>query len=162
MTLNSRFSIEPFSIRTTLLILLIAFSAPMLSCADAEESGGEAAQENSASEAATMSVSEIPSIEPAELATRLQSAASAPLVLDVRTKAEFDAGHIPGALHIPYDELAGRLAEVDTTKGVAVHCMVGPRARKAEATLTEAGVDNILHLEGGYRAWMQAGLETAN
>lgn len=162
MTPQFRLSNKSSSTRSTLLILLIIFSAPAFSCADGEKAGSEVAPTSAQSETATKSVDAIPSIEPAELAARLQSEAGAPLVLDVRTKAEFDAGHIPGALHIPYDELAGRLTEVDTTKGVAVHCMVGPRARKAEATLAAAGVKDILHLEGGYRAWMQAGLETAN
>ena len=37
---------------------------------------------------------------------------SAPVVLDVRSDAEFRAGHIPGAVHIPHDELAGRIDEL--------------------------------------------------
>lgn len=161
MTSHSRFSIRLFSTRPFLFALLIALSLGAISCADDQEAGGEADQTSSHSEAAPNAETPVPSIEPAELAARLQSVEAAPLVLDVRTQAEFDAGHIPGALHIPYDELADRLDEVDTTKGVAVHCMVGPRARKAEATLAAAGVKDIMHLEGGYRAWMQAGLETA-
>lgn len=151
-----------FLIRASLIVLVAALVAPALSCADRQEAGEKASPTGAPSDAPApiMSVSDIPTIEPAELAARLASEEPAPLVLDVRTQAEFDEGHIPGALHIPYDELPNRLAEVDTTNGVAVHCRVGPRARKAEATLVSAGVENILHLEGGYQAWMQAGLET--
>jgi rhodanese-related sulfurtransferase len=41
-----------------------------------------------------------------------QGAGDAPLVIDVRGEEEYAAGHIPGALHIPADELAGRLDEI--------------------------------------------------
>ena len=157
MTSYSRISIRLFSIQPFLFTLLIALSLTALACTDAQETGDQASLR---SETAPNAEAAVPSIEPFELAARLQSVEAAPVVLDVRTQAEFDAGHIPGAVHIPYDELADRLAEVDTTQGVAVHCMVGPRARKAEATLAAAGVEDIMHLQGGYRAWTRAGLET--
>ncbi len=100
---------------------------------------------------------EAPSIAPSELEAR-RAAGNAPVVIDVRTAEEYAAGHIPGAVHIPFDEVAERIAEVDAPEGVALYCMVGPRARKGEAALLAAGHPKVLHLEGGLAAWKAAGL----
>ena len=103
---------------------------------------------------------EAPSIEPTALAERLE-AGERIVVLDVRTREEFAEGHIPGALNIPHTELGDRLSEVDAESEVAVHCMVGPRARRGEQTLLDAGRTGILHIEGGYAEWKAAGLEVS-
>ena len=101
---------------------------------------------------------EAPSISPDELKARLD-AKSAPAVIDVRTAAEFATGHIPGAVNIPYDEVAERIAEVEAPHGVALYCMRGPRARKGEEALRRSGYGApILHVEGGFAAWSEAGL----
>ena len=83
-------------------------------------------------------ISEAPSITPAELHAR-QKSETAPVVIDVRTPAEYSSGHIPGAVNIPFDQVAQRIAEVDASNGVALYCMMGPRARKGESALLAAG-----------------------
>ncbi len=98
-----------------------------------------------------------PSISAAELHARRESRA-APVVIDVRTPEEYATGHIPGALNVPFDQVAQRIAEIDAPEGVALYCMVGPRARKGEAALLAIGYDKVLHLEGGLAAWQAAGL----
>ncbi|MCP3985288.1 MAG: rhodanese-like domain-containing protein [bacterium] len=98
-----------------------------------------------------------PSISPAELQQRRDTGA-APLVIDVRTAEEYASGHIQGAINIPFDQVAGRIDEVDAPNGVALYCMVGPRARKGEAALRDVGYDEVLHIEGGLAAWKEAGL----
>jgi rhodanese-related sulfurtransferase len=98
-----------------------------------------------------------PSITPAELEARLSSS-HAPLVLDVRSEAEYAAGHIPGAVNVPFDQVAARAAEIQSPNGIAVYCGVGPRARRGEAALLAAGRESVLHLEGGFTAWQAAGL----
>ncbi len=100
---------------------------------------------------------EAPSIAATELSARRTSGA-APVVIDVRTPEEYAAGHIPGALNIPFDQVAQRISEVDAPHGVALYCMVGPRARKGESALLSAGYTSVLHLEGGLAAWQAAGL----
>jgi rhodanese-related sulfurtransferase len=80
------------------------------------------------------------------------------VVIDVRTPEEYAAGHIPGAVNIPYDQVAERISEVEAPHGVALYCMVGPRARKGEAALLSAGYTSVLHIEGGLSAWKEAGL----
>ena len=96
------------------------------------------------------------SITPTELQTQ-REAGTAPLVIDVRTSEEYDSGHIPGAVNIPFDEVAHRIAEVDASNGVALYCMIGPRARKGESALLAAGHKSVFHLEGGLAAWQRAG-----
>jgi rhodanese-related sulfurtransferase len=98
-----------------------------------------------------------PSISAAELQARRESGA-APVVIDVRTPEEYASGHIPGAVNVPFDEVAQRIAEIDAPHGVALYCMVGPRARMGESALIAAGYEQVLHLEGGLAAWQAAGL----
>ena len=98
----------------------------------------------------------VPSISAVELQARRQSEA-APVVIDVRTSEEYASGHIPGAVNIPFDQVAQRIAEIDAPHGVALYCMVGPRARKGESALLAAGYEKVFHLEGGLAAWQAAG-----
>jgi len=100
---------------------------------------------------------EAESIEPAQLQAQLESG-EAPVVIDVRTAEEYATGHIPGALNIPFDQVAERISEVDAPHGVALYCMIGPRARKGEAALLASGYETVLHIEGGFAAWEASGL----
>ena len=100
---------------------------------------------------------EAPSISAAELHAQRESGA-APVVIDVRTPEEYAAGHVPGAVNIPFDQVAQRIAEVEAPHGVALYCMVGPRARMGESALLAAGYASVFHLEGGLAAWQAAGL----
>jgi rhodanese-related sulfurtransferase len=98
-------------------------------------------------------------ISAAELADRIE-AGTAPLILDVRTPAEFEAGRIPGAVNIPHDRLAQRVFElgISPSDEVVVHCQSGRRAGLAEAALREAGYTNVRDLSGHMQAWRDAGL----
>jgi hydroxyacylglutathione hydrolase len=88
-----------------------------------------------------------------------QNSGSPSVILDVRTGAEFERGHIPGAVHIPYDELDRRLGEIPASSSdmIVVYCAVGPRARRGERTLLRNGFSHVLHLNGGFLAWKEAG-----
>jgi phage shock protein E len=100
----------------------------------------------------------VSSVNVSEVET-LRSAAAPPMVLDVRSEAEYRAGHIAGAIHVPHDELAARMGEIAVPEGgVIVYCQKGPRARKAEQVLLEHGVARVMHLEDGFSAWEAAGL----
>lgn len=71
-------------------------------------------------------------------------------LLDTRTPAEFNAGHINGFIHIPVDELRGRLDELDTDKPVYVMCQSGLRSYIACRILSGHGLD-AYNFAGGYR-----------
>jgi phage shock protein E len=95
-----------------------------------------------------------------ELSERINSN-SAPMILDVRTVNEYSEAHLPGAVLIPHDEVAARIAELPADKSteIVVHCHSGRRAGIAEAELKNAGYSNVRHLEGDYAAWADAGLQ---
>ena len=89
----------------------------------------------------------------------LIEAGRAPLILDVRSRDEFAAGHIPGAVNIPHDELSERLDELDiqASEEIVVHCQSGRRAGAAEALLADAGYLELRDLTGHWLAWQGAG-----
>lgn len=99
------------------------------------------------------------SISPEALARRL-GGADAPLVLDVRTPAEFARGHVPGARNVPHTELAARVAELGAARDreVVVYCERGPRASAAEAILKQAGFAHVTQLEGHMSRWRASDL----
>ncbi len=77
-------------------------------------------------------------------------------VLDVRTQAEFEAGHIDGATHIHAGRLLNNLERIPKDRPVLVHCQSGARSAAAISALRAAGLSNLLELEGGYEAWTKA------
>lgn len=89
-----------------------------------------------------------------ELSQRLQ-ASKAPVILDVRDPDEYAAGHIKGALNVPYDELESRLGEMpkDKSTEIVVHCRSGKRASIAEKILVEKGYTNVKDLNGHWLGW---------
>ncbi|MDO8342835.1 MAG: rhodanese-like domain-containing protein [Cellvibrio sp.] len=76
--------------------------------------------------------------------------------IDVRTTDEFTAGHIEGAAHIPYEEIAARISEVTTDKNATIHlyCRSGNRSGIAQQTLHAMGFKNAVN-KGGYEALLQ-------
>jgi rhodanese-related sulfurtransferase len=90
-----------------------------------------------------------PSIAPADLLDRIERR-NPMTVLDVRTAAEFAAGHVPGAVNIPFQQAGGRADEIPAAKTdeVIVYCGHGPRAWIAAAALRRAGFRNITYLRG--------------
>jgi rhodanese-related sulfurtransferase len=86
-----------------------------------------------------------------------KSGEQAPFVLDVRTPEEFVTGHVPGAVNIPYDQVAARLAEVPKDKEVVLYCRSGRRAGMAAEVLAANGYTRLKHLEGDMPAWIEKG-----
>lgn len=76
-----------------------------------------------------------------------------PLVVDVRTKREWDSGHIEGAVHIPLGELVQRASELPHDRDVATICEAGYRSSLAASVLSRAGIDRIVNVTGGMSAW---------
>ena len=65
------------------------------------------------------------------------------VVLDVRGTAEFEAGHVPGALHIPHTRLLQRHRELPTNRPILVHCRSGARAAAAVSLLQRLGIEAV-------------------
>src|SRR5262245_9143047 len=77
-------------------------------------------------------------------------------LVDVRFPGEWAQGAIPGAVHIPLDQLEERLAEIPRDGRVAVYCQSGLRSSTAASLLEQAGFGDVLDLVGGYAAWSAA------
>lgn len=78
------------------------------------------------------------------------------LIVDVRTPAEYDLGHIPGAINLPVDDLRERLGELPPSRPIVVYCAVGLRGYLASNILRQRGYDDVRNLIGGYRLWSMA------
>ncbi|MEW6321921.1 MAG: rhodanese-like domain-containing protein [Acidobacteriota bacterium] len=78
-----------------------------------------------------------------------------PVVVDVRSQAEWNDGRIDGAVHIPLGYLADRLAEVPRDRRVVVQCAAGARSAIGCSVLARAGYTNMVNLEGGFDAVRQ-------
>lgn len=98
------------------------------------------------------------SVAPAALASQ-QHASSPPVVLDVRTPAEFAAGHVPGAINVQHDLIASRLPELAKYRDreVVLYCRSGRRAGMAAEVLRQHGFERLVHLEGDMPGWEAAG-----
>jgi len=78
-------------------------------------------------------------------------------LVDVRSSSEFAAGHIPGAVNIPMDQIEARVDDLDRNLPIVLVCQTGKRARMT-ASLLEPCRRQISVLEGGTKAWIDAGL----
>lgn len=86
--------------------------------------------------------------------TPKQLIANGALVLDVRTQEEWNAGHLPTAKHLPVDQVASRIDDVEEWAGgkdkpIVVYCAMGGRAGRAQGALKAAGFANVVN-GGGY------------
>ena len=79
------------------------------------------------------------------------------VLLDVRDKHEWQAGHVPKARHIPLAQLAQRHRELPAGRTIITVCRSGMRSAQAARLLTGQGWQ-VANLSGGMHAWARAGL----
>lgn len=86
-----------------------------------------------------------------------QAIRSGALLIDVRRPAEFASGHIDGAINIPVDQIAARIAEVasDKQRSIVVYCLGGMRSASAQQILHGIGYSKVID-GGGYEAMKAA------
>jgi molybdopterin/thiamine biosynthesis adenylyltransferase/rhodanese-related sulfurtransferase len=98
----------------------------------------------------------IPEVEPSDVAPRVESG-DGPLIIDVRETAEWDQGHLPGAVHVPRGFLESRVAGVapDQDRELLISCASGQRSLLAAVTLRDMGFTNVSNLAGGFARWKQ-------
>ena len=104
-----------------------------------------------------------PSIGPEVALERLRGD-DPPLFLDVRTPAEYERAHIPGALNVPHTEVALRVDEIraEGRDEIVVFCERGGRAREARADLEAAGIGGVMRLAGEMRTWRSRRMPTVS
>lgn len=109
----------------------------------------------------------IENLDPDAVENELQN--SDAVLVDIRDAPELeDNGRIPGAVHIPRGMLEFRAdttsplhqPPLDPSTRVILHCASGGRSALAAQTLQEMGYEHVSHLDGGIRAWKEAGKAT--
>ncbi len=105
--------------------------------------------------AAASDAAAVPGVSPGIVDARAarELVAAGVKVVDVRTPAEFDAGHVPGAVNIPFDEIAKRTAVVGPpSTPVLLYCKSGRRSGIAGETLKKMGFTKLYDLQS-YDRW---------
>ncbi|MEA2307080.1 MAG: hydroxyacylglutathione hydrolase [Solirubrobacteraceae bacterium] len=93
-----------------------------------------------------------------DLHERWDAGPDAVQILDVREQAEWDGGHIPGAVHVPYHDITGVPDGIDPAKPTAVICASGQRASVGASLLQRHGAQQVIHVvDGGLPLWRRRG-----
>lgn len=82
------------------------------------------------------------------------------IVLDVRRKIEFDAGHLEGAINIDYfsNSFLDEVGKLDKSKVILVYCASGGRSSNSMRKMTGLGFNSIYNMIGGFGAWRKSNL----
>lgn len=83
------------------------------------------------------------------------------VILDIRTPAEFQQGHIAGARSVDYysSQFKAQLAALDRNKSYLIYCRSGNRSNRALGLFAELGFSRLYHLKGGILDWQANGLK---
>ena len=121
-------------------------------------SGGKTVAQLLAEASRSISFMSIP-----EVAHRLSGNGNDMVILDVREKDEFAAGHLPGARHLPRGQLELRVDQElpDPGARILAYCQLGRISTLAAATLRQMGYTRAVALDGGYNEWVKAGHPTS-
>ncbi len=86
------------------------------------------------------------------------------ILLDVRSKAEFQAAHLPGALHVDRGRIEWIIPNIikKTDRTIYVYCQDGRRSGFATERLLEMGYTNTSHIKDGFKGWATAGYTVYN
>lgn len=90
-----------------------------------------------------------------ELVNEMLESGEDPILLDIREDWEWEKAHLEGAIHIPLDELSGRVTELDPRSEIIVYCHHGDRSVDGCLVLWEQGFRKIRSLTGGIEAWSE-------
>ena len=103
----------------------------------------------------------VPEVSPNELQAKLDGDAP-PCILDVRTRKEWVASRIAGAVNVPITSLRAELDGLDLAadRPIVAICLSAHRSIPAVRALRAAGFADVRQLEGGMRSWWKAGLPT--
>lgn len=104
-----------------------------------------------------LSAEETARIDQPTLLKRIDAKDSSLIILDVRTPEEYAAGHVPGAINIPYTHLPARISELPgaADKDIVFYCVTGVRAERAVSRFRENGFTRLLHLDGDMTQWRE-------
>jgi rhodanese-related sulfurtransferase len=97
-----------------------------------------------------------------DLAEKAHTLPASDLILDVRGRDEYGAGHVPGSANIPHDEILQHLDALRQHTHVYVYCKSGGRSGFASDVLSKMGLTNVTCISGsGMPDWVSAGFPVA-
>ena len=101
----------------------------------------------------------VENIKPEQFDALRKADTNSTVVLDVRTKKEYQEGHIPGSVLIDFnaEDFEQQVAKLDKSKTYLVHCASGGRSARACKKMDKLGFQKLYNLEGGMGAWEKAG-----
>jgi rhodanese-related sulfurtransferase len=102
----------------------------------------------------------VPAITPAALKEAVASR-DAPFLMDIRDPEEFASFRIAGAVSVPIDDIAARLAEVAPDRGIVLLDHAGHQAPIAGRLLAQLGRANVKRLDGGILRWQSDGMQVS-
>ena len=96
-------------------------------------------------------------LTPEEIVAKMDSM----VIVDVRTPAEFNEGHLRNAINIDIynPSFQQEILKLDKDKEILVYCLTGARSSSAAKTLSNKGYDKIFNMPGGISYWYRAGGE---
>lgn len=143
---------RPAALAAAVVLVLAPASALMSGCSSS--SGGSGAPAVAAATALPASGS---TVDAATFAAALAMKKS--VLIDVRTPAEFAAGHIAGATNIDVEagDFATKIGSLDKGAAYALYCRSGNRSGVAMQAMLSSGFTQVFHLGGGIGAWQSAG-----
>ena len=82
------------------------------------------------------------------------------MLVDVRSEADFRAGHITNAINIPLDQIEVQINKItsNSKKNIIVYCQKGVRSAQAFRLLNKLGLPKLFTIEGGLDAWLKNNL----
>jgi rhodanese-related sulfurtransferase len=95
-----------------------------------------------------------------EVKRRLDGGDKGFVLVDVREESEWNAGHIPGAIHLGKGVIERDIEQKvpDTKQELVLYCGGGFRSALAAESLQKMGYTNVISMDGGWRGWREAGL----
>lgn len=104
---------------------------------------------------AGVAMPEVPELTPDEVNRRWPEGQreGSVVLLDVREPEELERAAIPGAYHIPMQQVPARLDELPKDKPIVVFCHAGGRSRRVAQFLAANGFEQVFNLDGGIDAW---------
>lgn len=138
--------------------LAVLLSAALIGCGGGEETREPATAPAPATQTAAAAAGlQTVGVEEAAAAVDAGDA----LLVDVREDDEWEAGHAPDAVHVPLAEVPEQLDELDERRGedaLIFICRSGNRSAEAAQAATDAGLEDVLSVDGGMNDWVSAGL----
>ena len=143
-----------------LLVMLLAAATVFAACGESSDTSSETVAQSST---VATTVAATPAVTLASVAEAASIQANPPadlVILDVRTQAEFDQGHLEGAVVIDFyaADFAEQLSQLDPSVPYLVYCQSGNRSGQATSLMADLGFANVTDVDGGIAAWGQAEL----